>query len=425
MRYDRDGPLPRPPELRGQFRWAFRAVAASFLDGDGLRRVEAEFWGGRPSEGKDLRPSPVSVRLRRGVGEDDVEEGGRCARRRRRYRITIDEDGRLRVDNRCYLCPPIYLRGRREEQPLVIRAGATFELELTGLREDALEVAKLSLELLSLIGGYGRRFRRAFGCFEVRADDLSTRVEGTDDFVDRLRGCLDDLRELIAERSDGTSGPVESFPSFRRATLWTFEWRKQRVDKLLDRLGGTLREARRRLRNERFENSNEELRWLLGSSDAGGPLAAAIPAPPLRDAGRARRREPRSLRGLRPAAVVREAAPRERDRRGRGGGSEEGRERSREDATPVVPRRRAPRDRSNREPREGVEIGGVNTLGEPALGPHGDPHPSGHWWATRRDRPPADPAQAHPRTLRPGELREGSAEDPRRGRAGEAGRPGR
>lgn len=277
VRYDRDGPLPRPPELRGQFRWAFRAVAASFLDGDGLRRVEAEFWGGRPSEGKDLRPSPVSVRLRRGVGEDDVEEGGRCARRRRRYRITIDEDGRLRVDNRCYLCPPIYLRGRREEQPLVIRAGATFELELTGLREDALEVAKLSLELLSLIGGYGRRFRRAFGCFEVRADDLSTRVEGTDDFVDRLRGCLDDLRELIAERSDGTSGPVESFPSFRRATLWTFEWRKQRVDKLLDRLGGTLREARRRLRNERFENSNEELRWLLGSSDAGGPWLLRSP----------------------------------------------------------------------------------------------------------------------------------------------------
>ncbi len=64
---------PPTPELRGRFRWAFRAIAASFLDGDGLRRVEAEFWGGRPSEGEGLRHSPVSVRLRRGMGEGDVE----------------------------------------------------------------------------------------------------------------------------------------------------------------------------------------------------------------------------------------------------------------------------------------------------------------------------------------------------------------
>ncbi|MEO2241549.1 MAG: RAMP superfamily CRISPR-associated protein [Euryarchaeota archaeon] len=261
--HDRNGPLPRPPELRGQLRWAFRTVAASFLDGEELRRVETGFWGGRPLEEEGIRPSPVSVRLRKSVDTEDVEVGGRCARKRGRP-IEVDENGRLRVTNRCYLCPALYLY--HQPQPLVIRAGATFELELAGLRENALEVARRSLELLSLIGGYGRRFRRAFGCFEVRIGEDSTRVKGVDDFLGRLEGCLNGLRRIIAKDSSGASGPVESFPNFNRATLWVFEWRGH-VGKLLDDLGRALKSARQgSLKRSKISDAGVELRWLLGSS---------------------------------------------------------------------------------------------------------------------------------------------------------------
>ena len=266
-KHDQDGPLPRPPELRGQLRWAFRAVAASFLDVEELRRVEAEFWGGRSPEEGGIRPSPVSVRLRRSVSARNVDVGGQCARKRGRP-IEVDGDGRLRVTNRCYLCPALYLYHR--PQPLVIRAGATFELELAGLRESALRAARCSLELLSLIGGYGRRSRRAFGCFEVRTSEDSTRVKGVDDFRRRLEECLNDLREIIARRSSGTSGPVESFPNFSHATLWVFEWRGD-VGGLLNDLGRALRSARQgSLRKGRIPGTGVELRWLLGSNPVGG-----------------------------------------------------------------------------------------------------------------------------------------------------------
>ncbi|WP_457620312.1 RAMP superfamily CRISPR-associated protein [Methanopyrus sp.] len=269
--YDREGPLPRPAELRGQLRWAFRTVAASLLGEDELRRVETEFWGGRPSRNADLRPSPVSVRLRRGVDvKGDVEKGCACTRGTR-FPVEVDGDGRLRVNNRCYLCPAIYLCPRQTPEsrlPLVIRAGATFELELSGLEDDPVEVARRSLELLSLIGGYGRRFRRAFGCFEARFDDGTTRVGGTDDFVDSLRECLDGLRELILGASKDTSGPVETFPNLSDATLWTFEWSGY-LGKLLGFLGSALRDVRRNLRYERLKGSNVELRWVLGSSPLG------------------------------------------------------------------------------------------------------------------------------------------------------------
>jgi len=259
--HDRNGPLPRPSELRGQLRWAFRTVAASFLNVEELRRVEAEFWGGRSLGEEGIRPSPVSVRLRRGVDERDVELGDRCARRRGRP-VEVDESGRLRVTNRCYLCPALYLRSR----PLVIRAGATFELELAGLRESALKAARRSLELLSLIGGYGRRFRRAFGCFEVRASESSTQVSGVSNFLERLEECLDGLRRIIVKDSDGASGTVESFPNFSRATLWVFEWRGY-VGKLLNNLGRALESARRgSLRRGKIPGTSVELRWLLGSS---------------------------------------------------------------------------------------------------------------------------------------------------------------
>lgn len=208
---DGGGPLPRPSEVRGQLRWAFRTFAASLYGPDTLRRVETELWGG--PDGDEVQPSPVSVEVspvdrREPMGEH--VDGGND--------VKISSEGYPELRKWFYLCPGEFVR-----DSVAIPAGEAFSIRARSVCGDALEVFEGTLRLTSLLYGFGRRFRRGFGSFRLL--DGSDFPENPRELKDKLEGILENLREQVVEGFPGVDpdGSVGTFPRLNEAKLWVAE----------------------------------------------------------------------------------------------------------------------------------------------------------------------------------------------------------
>jgi CRISPR-associated protein Cmr1 len=166
-------PELRPPSLRGALRFWFRAILGASLGNDLQRiaRAESEIFGSTQQAGL------LIVRMR--------------------------VDGKLEAKQFS-----LFLHSKPEAKSKGFPPGQRFEICLISPYSSALEQAKKALQLLSYVGGLGRRSRRGFGSIQIVDSPMSIQASQPDNLAEVLQ---QRLQEILPNKSPQLS-LVPKFP---------------------------------------------------------------------------------------------------------------------------------------------------------------------------------------------------------------------